>query len=828
VEKEIGRGGVGIVYLARDRHLHSRPVVVKVLQEGQGADPWFQKKFRQEIEALTRIDHPGVVGVLDVGETPDGKPFLVMQYVEGVTLRSVISSQGMGFRRAANIAGQIGHALTAAHQRGVYHRDLKPENIMLQRAGDGEEPVKLIDFGIATVRDARAELQDVDTTRVAGSHAYMAPEQLWGKPSAQSDIYAFGVIAYEILTGEKPFRCHSPAELLEKQKQGVQVKPKSLRPDLPEAAQAAILKAVAFRPEDRFARAREFGDALAAGLTAAAGPAAGSVTTRSESTAASLRLEMASVLFLDVVGFSGLPTDQQPRLIRQLQEKVRGTRAFRLAQARGQLIPLPTGDGMALVFFENPETAVECAVEIARSLSGHQQLRLRMGVHSGPVYRIADINTNRNVVGGGINVAQRVMACGQAGHILMSSTAGETLLQLSRWAPYLLDLGEHSIGGRRLRLYNLSTGEVGNPERPRKLPGLKGSSRTAWYAGALVTTALILGLALWRLPRRTTPPPEPTSAAPVAAAPESPPPAPKPAPSFDSYLRAAVERLFAKVDRQRSLRVLIGRMNFADTEFSSALGGYVSEKLAAWLPRLAPRAVIVNSRAEPAPELVVRGSYREAGDQIGIDLTLAEFPSGVARARATASIPKSLLPAGLAVAPPWLKEVQGVLRDLEATRRPPAMRLSAEPGKGRGPIYFEGEPIDFWIQAARECYVRLLSIDSQGSVTELFPNKSDRDNYVPPNRLKAIPDPGNPLFSITAGAPFGAEIIRVIASSTQFADHAASAWPFDKQIFRALGRYKGSVDQHVPSRGGTILAEDHFVITILPASASRSSPPQKR
>src|SRR5712692_5540608 len=155
VEKELGRGAFGIVYLARGRQLLSKPVVIKALQQQTSADPWLLKKFQQEMESLARIHHPGVVGVLDVGETPDGRPFLVMQFVEGATLRSAIGSIGLDLPRAANILRQVGHALSAAHEKGVYHRDLKPENIMLQSLSGGEEYAKLIDFGVAAVRDSQ-------------------------------------------------------------------------------------------------------------------------------------------------------------------------------------------------------------------------------------------------------------------------------------------------------------------------------------------------------------------------------------------------------------------------------------------------------------------------------------------------------------------------------------------------------------------------------------------------------------------------------------------------------------------------------------------------
>jgi serine/threonine protein kinase len=269
IEKELGRGGIGVVYLAHDIQLMSRPVVIKVLLEDSNQDEWFKKKFRQEMEALARLNHPGIVGVLDAGQMPDGKPFLVMQYVEGAPLRSLIRYEGMDMEMAAGIIRQVGYGLTAAHEKGVYHRDLKPENIMVQ-LGDDEAQVKLIDFGIATVKDSQVATSR-ETTSVAGTVNYMAPEQLMGKPAASSDIYALGVIAYEMLTGRRPFNPATPYQLLDMQKAGVRLNPVDLRPGLPEAAQASILKALAFEPQERYPRARDFADALANALTAQAG-----------------------------------------------------------------------------------------------------------------------------------------------------------------------------------------------------------------------------------------------------------------------------------------------------------------------------------------------------------------------------------------------------------------------------------------------------------------------------------------------------------------------------------------------------------------------------
>jgi predicted ATPase/serine/threonine protein kinase len=268
VEKELGHGGVGAVYLARDNQLLFKPVVVKILLDQARQNDWILIKFKQEIEALTRVEHPGVVTVLDAGKTPDGKPYLVMQYVDGVPLRSVLRPEGMDLTRTAEIMRQIGQALDAAHDQGVLHRDLKPENIMVKILDDGREQIKLIDFGIAKIKDS-VVAPTTAIEMVAGTVAYMAPEQLSARPvSTASDVYALGVIAYEMVAGRRPFNPDSMFQLLEMQRNGVKVKPKDLRPTLPEVAQGVILKALSFDPKDRYQRAREFGDEVARALNA--------------------------------------------------------------------------------------------------------------------------------------------------------------------------------------------------------------------------------------------------------------------------------------------------------------------------------------------------------------------------------------------------------------------------------------------------------------------------------------------------------------------------------------------------------------------------------
>ncbi len=260
---EIGRGGFAITYLATDLDVASRKVVVKVLNEWRSSDSWALKKFRSEMEALARIDHPNVVSTLDFGQRENGKPFLVMQYVSGGSLRRAIPRDGLPLAQVAHIMKQTGRALSAAHDAGVLHRDLKPENVMVQTGSEGDDQIKLIDFGIATIGQLDSTTESSSTV---GTYAYMAPEQFEGRSSVASDVYQMGVLAYELVTGIIPFRSTTPGGLVLQKLEELRVLPKDLRPELPEAAQEIILQAMSVKPGERPQRARDFGDALAAAL----------------------------------------------------------------------------------------------------------------------------------------------------------------------------------------------------------------------------------------------------------------------------------------------------------------------------------------------------------------------------------------------------------------------------------------------------------------------------------------------------------------------------------------------------------------------------------
>src|SRR4051794_20243687 len=183
-----------------------------------------------------------------------------------------------------------------------------------------------------------------------------------------------------------------------------------------------------------------------------------------------VKFEIGHVLCIDIVGYSKLLINEQTEQIQTLREIVRGTEQFRLAEAQGKLVRLPTGDGGALVFRNSPEAPVLCALEISKELKGHPELHVRMGIHSGPVNEVTDLNEQANIAGAGINIAQRVMDCGDGGHILLSQRVADDLAHYRQWQSQLHDLGEVEVKhGVRLHLFNLYNAELGNPEAPGKL-----------------------------------------------------------------------------------------------------------------------------------------------------------------------------------------------------------------------------------------------------------------------------------------------------------------------------------------------------------------------
>ena len=215
-----------------------------------------------------------------------------------------------------------------------------------------------------------------------------------------------------------------------------------------------------------------------------------------------IQLEIAHVLFIDIVGYSKLSINDQRAAIDELTQVVRASEQFQNAEAAARLIKIPTGDGMALVFYKSPEEPVECALEISRALKEHPKLQLRMGVHSGPVSGVIDVNGQANLAGAGLNMAQRVMDCGDAGHILLSKRVADDLGEYEHWRPLLHDLGECEVKhGMRVSIVNLHADEVGNPQLPKKFQALKKHrARMRWAAttaALLALTAIVAGIAMF-------------------------------------------------------------------------------------------------------------------------------------------------------------------------------------------------------------------------------------------------------------------------------------------------------------------------------------------
>jgi len=233
--------------------------------------------------------------------------------------------------------------------------------------------------------------------------------------------------------------------------------------------------------------------------------------TTSPQTNPDLQLEIAHLLLIDIVGYSKLLVNEQVDMLQQLKQIVRATDSFRAAEARDRLIRVPTGDGMALLFFQSPEEPVRCALDISKALQTDPHIRLRMGVHSGPVNRITDVNDKINIAGSGINVAQRVLDCGDAGHILLSSHVAEDLAEYRHWQPYLHDLGECEVKhGLRLHLFNLYMDGLGNAQLPEKLKRRRWTQEASpvrpltsprWpkfvLATALIASVVALATSVW-------------------------------------------------------------------------------------------------------------------------------------------------------------------------------------------------------------------------------------------------------------------------------------------------------------------------------------------
>ena len=419
------------------------------------ADPERKRRFAQEARAASALNHPNIITIHDIAHE-NCIDLIVMEYVPGKTLGDLIAGKGLPLKEALSYAVQMADALATAHSAGIIHRDLKPSNIMVTENG----LVKVLDFGLAKLVDQNKGMgsRTTETIGLKGTPAYMSPEQAAGRSvDVRSDIFSFGVVLYEMITGTQAFHGDDQLSILASLARDEPEKITALAPLTPIELERAILRALRKDPQLRWQSMADLKVALT------------EVPPELASEGSRQALEMASILFIDMVSYSPELMDRQNQLITKLQDIVRGTEQFRTATLHGDLVSLATGDGMALVFFRDPVAPVRCALEIARAAKQTPGLNLRMGLHNGPVYRHADINDELNAVGGGIDTAQRVMDAGDTGHILVSSGLAEVLAQVGPWKEYLADFGEHSVKhGGVLHFYNLYTGDAGNLAQPSK------------------------------------------------------------------------------------------------------------------------------------------------------------------------------------------------------------------------------------------------------------------------------------------------------------------------------------------------------------------------
>jgi TolB-like protein/class 3 adenylate cyclase/cytochrome c-type biogenesis protein CcmH/NrfG len=337
-----------------------------------------------------------------------------------------------------------------------------------------------------------------------------------------------------------------------------------------------------------------------------------------------LQLEIAHVLFIDLVGYSKLLINEQHEVLEALNQIVRNTTAFRVAEAARQLVSLPTGDGMALAFATTPEAPVQCALEISQALKTHPEIQLRMGIHSGPVSEVKDVNERSNVAGFGINMAQRVMDCGDAGHILLSKRVADDLAQYRQWKSYLHDLGEFEVKhGMNIHVVNLCTDELGNSQLPAKLRGRKQRRLAAVAVGqggptrrrnmlimAFVLSAVVLLIGLWiffnqAASKSATTPASPTSRDVISAPEKSIAVLP-----FENLSHDPENAYFAQGIQDEILTRLA---KIADLKVISRTSTQQYQSKPANLPEIAKQLVVAN---------ILEGSIQKVGDQVRVNVQL--------------------------------------------------------------------------------------------------------------------------------------------------------------------------------------------------------------
>lgn len=492
VEGRIGAGGMGEVYRARDPRL-KREVAIKVLPIAHMKDQDARDRLLKEAQAASALNHPSIVTVYDIG-SDRGMDYLVMEYVKGNTFDNVIAAGRLSLADLIRYGTAIASPLGAAHSVGIVHRDIKPANIMI--TADGQ--IKILDFGLAKLQpsggDPQATAQMSTPGVIMGTLSYMSPEQAHGEPlDGRSDIFSLGVVLYEAATGTLPFKGASAMAILQAVVSQEPPRPSSLNAALPARFDRVIARALAKNKLERFETADQLSEALRDINQSGDLGVAPSPPSSAQPQDGAVRVD---VLYLDIVKSTRNTTDVQHQMNRRLTEIIQKSSDFQLANERGELISLPSGDGVALVFTQSPEAPLRTAIEIARELKTQTQFRVRMGIHSGIVYRGPDVNGRPNFSGEGINIAQRVMSCATGEHILLSSISASALRNITAWKDKIVFLGNYRAKDDIIAAWSYVDGEVGSKSALEAIP-LKPSPVRNWAIAAILAVVLLAAVALW-------------------------------------------------------------------------------------------------------------------------------------------------------------------------------------------------------------------------------------------------------------------------------------------------------------------------------------------
>jgi serine/threonine-protein kinase len=425
IESLLGRGGMGAVYVATDERLERR-VALKLLSPELAAQATFRERFISESRTAASLDHPHIIPIYEAGEV-EGQLFIAMRYVQGVDLDALLRREGaLAPARSVRIVAQIGDALDAAHRAGLIHRDVKPGNILLGATSAGEDHAYLSDFGLT--KQAAYGAGVTRTGQVVGTVDYVAPEQIEGHQiDRRVDIYSLGCVLFESLTGAPPFRRESEVAVLYAHVHSELPSAQSVRPELPEALDAVLAKAMAKDPELRFETAGDLGRAAAAALAG----------TRPAETGA------RGFLFADLRGYTDFVEREGDEAAADLLDRYR--RMVREVVARSHGAEMRTEGDSFYVLFPSASRAVSAALEIVSEAVRRtaddpaRPISVGVGVHAGETTETAE-----GPVGSAVNLAARICAEARAGEVLVSDTV-RGLMRTRQVAAF------EPVGSRRLK-----------------------------------------------------------------------------------------------------------------------------------------------------------------------------------------------------------------------------------------------------------------------------------------------------------------------------------------------------------------------------------------